>query len=56
MGAYDDADGVKISKSQLFIGGISIVLCSLLVLSRSNGTLACSNPGDFDIGAYRTWR
>ncbi|KAH8047534.1 adenylylsulfate kinase [Aureococcus anophagefferens] len=54
MGAYDDDDGaVKISKSQLFIGGISIVLCSLLVLSRSNGTLACSNPGDFDIGAYR---
>ena len=54
MGAYDDDENaVKISRSQLFIGGISIVLCSLLVLSRSNGTLACSNPGDFDIGAYR---
>ncbi len=53
MGYDDDENTVKVSKSQLFIGGISIIFCSLFVLSRSNGTLACSNPGDFDIGAYR---
>ena len=55
MGAYDeDTDGAyTFTKKQLYIGGIAIVLSSVFVLGFSNGDLACRNPLDFDIGAYR---
>ncbi|KAH8071280.1 adenylylsulfate kinase [Aureococcus anophagefferens] len=55
MGAYDEShDGAyTFTKKQLYIGGIAIVLSSVFVLGFSNGDLACKNPLDFDIGAYR---
>ena len=55
MAPYDEShDGAyTFTKKQLYIGGIAIVLSSVFVLGFSNGDLACSNPGDFDIGAYR---
>lgn len=54
MGSYgdDDEGTIKVSKSQLFIGGISIILSSLFVLSRSSGAMTQQTIG-FDIGAYR---
>ena len=53
--AYGEDDGsVRVSKSQLYLGGISIILSSLFVLSRSSGALVCTSAaGNCDIGAYR---
>ena len=55
MASYsEDTDGAyTFTKKQLYIGGIAIVLSSVFVLGFSNGDLACRNPLDFDIGAYR---
>lgn len=54
-GSDEDADEIKFSRKQLFVGGITVLIAIIYVLSRGSASIKCfeNSGGDCDIAAYR---